>query len=123
MERHKFRPIRLMAQAVERRSALFDGAAREVLGRNTRLRRLNALSLLFGLLLTHFLLICYPRRPHRPHRALSLVYRVTVCVSVMFPMPRQNWQRPLRRPIIIPKVMTLSTVGGILRGALYWVEI
>jgi hypothetical protein len=38
-------------------------------------------------------------------------------------VPRPNWRRPLPRPVVIPKVMTLSTVGGILRGALYWVEV
>jgi hypothetical protein len=28
-------------------------------------------------------------------------------------VPRQNWQRPLPRSIIIPKVMTLSTLADV----------
>ena len=31
----------------------------------------------------------------------------------MFPLPYHNWRRPLPRPIVIPKVMTLETLEGV----------
>ena len=31
----------------------------------------------------------------------------------MLPLPYHNWRRPLPRPIVIPKVMTLSTLEDV----------